>query len=679
MLDTLLVFPPQWSAFQPSLSLPSLSAWLRRAGYGVHSLDLNVLFYDWLLSERCADLLAREVAGLDQPSDIKDAYLAVFASSADFRADLARLRGADAGADGEGGDEYFDRHYLAVRSLGTYLYAVSQVCEQFAVGPYSFQLAEGNLSSAALERMVESPPPLLLEFAREMVEEHILTRPARSIGLSCIGQEQLYFTLLLGSVLKQRTDVPILVGGTIFSRIFERGVLKPEWFERFFDVVVRNEGERPAEHILRNLRDGLPLTEGVPGVVYRSSDGRVVSAKPSAPLRPQEIPVPDFDDLPLTRYLSAETTLPLLSSRGCYWGKCEFCHHGMVYGEKYAGYQVDTVIDTLRSLSDRYGVRHFSFNDEAVPPKLARLLGERTPARDTTGWHFTGLMKFEDFFQREDFANLHRMGFRSLYVGLESASERVLALMRKNTRREVMVRNLSDATLAGIWMHCFLFFGFPGETEAEAKETFDFVLENPEIIGSFGAGTFSLEHNAPIFRHLEDFGLSLKRAAGEDIDVYYDYEVAEGLTPERAADWAQELNDAAADIPGYYSAGWVPRELLLGLLSRMSPAELVERGTKLRRDSGFPAAVPLRHVVSRSPHPDRPDQSIVINRVNGNVLLVGGGARLLLDACLESDLDLGTLRTLAPVLLDRLCPPKPPAADADIDVNVREPVPVGAG
>ncbi|WP_380279209.1 B12-binding domain-containing radical SAM protein [Kitasatospora purpeofusca] len=672
MLDTLLVFPPQWSAFQPSLSLPSLSAWLRREGYGVHSLDLNVLFYEWLLSERCAGLLAGEVARREWPAEVKDAYLAVFANSADFRADLARMRGA-----GTGGDrEYFDSHYLGVRSLSTYLGAVSQVCEQFTVSPYNFYFASGNLSSAALERMVESPPPLLLEFAREMVEEHILTRPARSIGFSCIGQEQLYFTMLLGSVLKQRVDVPILVGGTIFSRIFERGVLKPEWFERYFDVVVRNEGERPAEHILRNLRAGVPLTEGVPGVVYRSG-GRVVSSKPSAPLRPQELPVPDFDDLPLTRYLLAEVTLPLLSSRGCYWGKCEFCHHGMVYGEKYAGYQVDTVVDTIRSLSERYGVRHFSFNDEAIPPKLARQLGERAPAGDTTGWHFTGLIKFEDFFQREDFANLHRMGFRSLYVGLESASERVLELMRKNTRREVMVRNLSDATLAGIWMHCFLFFGFPGETEADARETFDFVLENPDIVGSFGAGTFSLEHNAPIFRHLEDFGLRLKRAADEDIDVYYDYEVAEGLTPERAEEWVRELDGAAADIPGYYSASWIPRELLLGLLSRMGPAELVERGTEIRRDAGFPAAVPLRHVASRSPHPDRPDQSIAINRINGNVLLVGGGTRPLLDACLESDLDLDTLRALAPVLFDRLCPQKPPAAAPAAPAAapaVREPV-----
>src|SRR5438034_7976019 len=114
------------------------------------------------------------------------------------------------------------------------------------------------------------------------------------------------------------------------------------------------------------------------------------------------------------------------------------------------------------------------------------------PPHCDTGWTFTGLIKFEPFYTRGDFVGLHRVGFRSLYVGLESASERVLALMKKNCKRSTILANLTDAKEAGIWMHCFLFFGFPGETESEARETYDFVLDHADIIGSFGAGTFSL-------------------------------------------------------------------------------------------------------------------------------------------------------------------------------------------
>ena len=56
--DLFLIFVPQWSPFQPALSVPSLSAWLKRAGLGVRSLDANVLLYEWLFSDECGERLA---------------------------------------------------------------------------------------------------------------------------------------------------------------------------------------------------------------------------------------------------------------------------------------------------------------------------------------------------------------------------------------------------------------------------------------------------------------------------------------------------------------------------------------------------------------------------------------------------------------------------------------------
>ncbi|MFE9727659.1 B12-binding domain-containing radical SAM protein [Streptomyces sp. NPDC005794] len=660
-VDLLLIFPPQWSAFQPSLSLPSLSAWLKRAGFDIASVDINIDFYEWLLSDDCARLLIKELEHTDLTSEAKIGLRAIFQEAETFRSDIDRFRTlSDAESTSSG---YFERGHLGVQSLSTYLNAVSAVCDDFIVSPFEFRFKTGNLRSSELERMIDSPHPVLDAFVRQAVAKYILPLAPKSIGISCIGQEQLYFTLLLGSILKKQLAAPVMVGGTIFSRIFERGALKNSWFDRFFDIIVRNEGEKPAERMLRNLREGRPLTEGAPSIVFRNG-GEVVSSPPCPSLRPQEIPIPDFEDMPLTRYLSAETTLPLLSSRGCYWGKCEFCHHGMVYGEKYAGYEVSSVLQTVKSLAEKYNVRHFAFNDEAIPPKIARSLGQIAPPNAETGWSFTGLIKFEEFFKREDFTNLHRIGFRSLYVGLESASERVLRLMRKNTRREVMVRNLTDATCAGIWMHCFLFFGFPGETEEEANETFDFILGNSDIISSFGAGSFSLEHNAPVFRHLADFGITLKPTAANDVDVYYSYEVADGITSRRASEWSEMLNAASRSIPSYHGAGWVPRELLLCMLSKMTPGELVDNGLQMRALNGIPPSALLSRVVTRMTHPNYPNTEIAINRVNGSTLSIRGGALRLLEACSQMDLDFGTLQQVAPILFTRLFPSPGKSGDA---------------
>lgn len=653
MVDLLLIFPPQWSPFQPALSLPSLAAWLKRAGFTVRSLDLNLIFYEWLLSDECADLLIRDVAASDLAPDLKLAYSATFSHVDDFRRDLARLKSARPDGGEAGLEEYFNVHYVAVKSLQTYLHAVSDVCRDFTISPYDFRLRTGNLNVRELEGRVAAAPPLLAHFLRRALALHVLPAEASCIGISCIGQEQLYFTLLLGSLLKQEVQTPILVGGTILSRIFERGVLRPEWFDTFFDVIVRNEGERPCEQLLINLRANRPLTEQVPGVVY-VDQGAIRSSAPCEPLAARDLPVPDFDDLPLSRYISAETTLPLLSSRGCYWGKCEFCHHGMVYGEKYQPYEASRVLATVQALAARHGVRHFAFNDEAIPPKIVRAMGRQFPSKDESGWNFTGLIKFERTFSEEDFTNMHRIGFRSLYVGLESASERVLALMKKNNKRQTMERNLADATAAGIWMHCFLFFGFPGETEEDARETYDFVVSNSNIIGSFGSATFALEHNAPIFHHLAAFDLRLKPGARDNVDVYYEYAVGDGIDNERATEWMHRMNDAGLDNPKYNAAGWVPRELQLCLLSNITPPKVIELGLALRTHGGLPRRGSVAGIVSRQPHPRDAGSRVVVNRVNGRVLVMRGKAGEAFDLWFDEALGLAELRDQARMLFDAL-------------------------
>lgn len=655
--DILLLFPPQWSPFQPALSLPSLSAWLKRAGYTALSLDLNILFYEWLLSDECADHLIELARNADRPLLEKRGYLAVFENVPDFRADLSRLR-TPWNSDRETHEEYVIRSYLSVESLGTYLHAISEISGDFIVSPYEFRLNQGNLNSRHLQNMTENPPRILKSFAEAVFHDAIEPLVPDVVGLSCIGQEQTYFTFLLGRLVKAKTESQVLVGGTILSRMFERGAVRADWFGRYFDVIVRNEGERPTEAILANHRGGRPLTDGVPSIVSLDA-GKITSAPQCAPLGVEELPIPDFDDTPLGRYLSPEITLPLLSARGCYWGKCEFCHHGMVYGEKYAAYKPYDVLTSVRHLADRYSVRHFAFNDEALPPRIVRAIGKTFPDHADSGWTFTGLIKFEKSYSNEDFAGLQRKGFRSLYVGLESASERVLRLMRKPNSVETIERNLKDATDVGLWMHCFLFFGFPGEAEEDAAATYRFIVDRSDIVSSFGVGTFSLEHNAPIFSHVEDFGAELRSNTERDMDVYYEYEVTNGVSAPEALVWQERLQRAARDIPAYTATNWVPREMLLCLLSVMSANELIRIGPTMRANGGLPGIARLADFMTTAradPHRyDRdPEETVVLNRVNGRVTILKGAARELFSLCERVGTSAEQLQEAAPVMFEQI-------------------------
>ena len=213
---------------------------------------------------------------------------------------------------------------------------------------------------------------------------------------------------------------------------------------------------------------------------------------------------------------------------------------------------------------------------------------------------------------------------------IKSASERVLALMKKNCTSETMLSNLADGTSAGIWMHCFLFFGFPGETESEARETYDFVLDNANKIASFGCGAFTLEHNAPISKHFSDFGVSIEGGDHDNLDVYYKYGSDVGLSHERAQQWADRLNHASVLIPKYKATNWIPREHLFTFLSKMTMTELIDIGGQLHGQRCVLNDVPLSKIMIIAPvSPQVPpfgEKTMLINRLNRRSILVSGNA-----------------------------------------------------
>lgn len=330
----------------------------------------------------------------------------------------------------------------------------------------------------------------------------------------------------------------------------------------------------------------------------------------------------------------------------------------MVYGEKYEAYQAKEVYRTVEFLSARYGVRLFAFNDEAIPPKLVRQISQQFPSHSVSGWNFTGLVKFEKYFKAEDFRGIYDVGFRSLYVGLESGSERVLALMRKNNTQATMLRNLTDSRESGIWMHCFAFFGFPGETEADAKETYDFILGNADVIGSVGCGTFSLEHNAPIHKHYSDFGVSLKVVNKNDLDVYYYYDVSQGIDDTQASDWSDKLNASLQRVDHFRGSNWIPREHLLCLLSRMTPETLITESLKIADAKNPLSHVPLHRLFTAHESNTAQGEWLLVNRVNRRVVKASGKYGELLMQLLKDDCNISFVEQHHPsaLLLFASCP-----------------------
>ncbi|HZC68371.1 MAG TPA: radical SAM protein, partial [Nitrospirales bacterium] len=149
------------------------------------------------------------------------------------------------------------------------------------------------------------------------------------------------------------------------------------------------------------------------------------------------------------------------------------------------------------------------------------------------GIKWTTLIRFEETLQDSEIWKLAaQSGCCTLYYGMESANERVLNLMDKHVKQSVIVNNLREAAKVGIWNHVMAFYGFPGETREEAKETRQFLLDNKEHIHSVELFYFVAYRHTPMVRTPEKFGITIHKQEEYDLplDYYYTLNEPGGVT-----------------------------------------------------------------------------------------------------------------------------------------------------
>lgn len=367
----------------------------------------------------------------------------------------------------------------------------------------------------------------------ELYERHllpfILEQDPDIIGISITYYGQLIPALTLSRLIKSsHKKAHVVVGGCVITLMSDVLMKYEELFNLFFDSAVLNEGERPLLKLVENISHGQTLAD-VPNLIYLDNDKiRANEVLPAEDIN--ALPTPCFDGLPLDSYLSPEPVLPILSSRGCYWGKCAFCSDSLCYRWHYQSRDANKVVDDMQELSLKHGVTHFAFSDEAISPSAANKLSDELIKRGMKVRCST-CVRLERQFTPELCHKMFQAGFRLLLLGLESACDRVLNHMNKGTTKEIAAEVCKNIYDAGIWNHLYVFLGFPTETRAEAQETIDFLLTNKNIIHSFKIGTFYLNKGAPTMKYPERYGISsIDTSQNTDFNLAYNYTVSSGLT-----------------------------------------------------------------------------------------------------------------------------------------------------
>ncbi|HEV7216865.1 MAG TPA: radical SAM protein, partial [Chloroflexota bacterium] len=392
----------------------------------------------------------------------------------------------------------------------------------------SYRSAHRPDSSQSILRAVDDRARnMFIELFEQLVLPDLRREDPDLVGISIPCVNQVIAGLTLARMVKRAgLRAHVSIGGPMASIWREQLPQLPAMFQ-LVDSAVLFDGEEPLLQLCRALERGEPLAS-VPNLIY--PDGDTIRTTPrQKQAKIAAVPPPDFDGLPLDRYLAPELVLPLAMARGCYFGKCAFCNVGFGEAEVFSQMQGDALLEQMQTLCARHGSRRIFFVDEAMPPRLIRHIAPRLQALGTP-IQWGGCMRFEKVINRDLLETAHAGGGCMLLFGLESAAQRVMDFMIKGTRLEHVARILQESHDAGIWNHTFFFFGFPGETMEDAQETANFLYRNGELINSAALGTFLLERYAPAHGSPKAFGISkVIEDPAADLGFYFEYEVASGI------------------------------------------------------------------------------------------------------------------------------------------------------
>ena len=262
------------------------------------------------------------------------------------------------------------------------------------------------------------------------------------------------------------------------------------YLDRGADVVIAGEGEITLVEVLDTLsgkRSG--AIADLEGIWLRNDRGRLVRTPARAIIRdPDTLPLPAWDLVDVSRYEAlwrsrhGYFSMNVVTTRGCPY-HCNWCAKP-IYGQRYTARSPEHVVDEIAWLKHTYGPDHLWIADDifGLKPGWIVRFAELVCARDVV-IPFKCLLRADQVTPAVADA-LRAAGCRTVWVGAESGSQRILDAMEKGIRVEQIVIATRWLQERGIDVGFFLQFGYPGETMHDIERTMSMVRRcRPDDIG----------------------------------------------------------------------------------------------------------------------------------------------------------------------------------------------------
>ncbi|RKS00799.1 radical SAM protein [Flavobacterium sp. 102] len=254
------------------------------------------------------------------------------------------------------------------------------------------------------------------------------------------------------------------------------------------DYILQGEGEMSLLELIKALENETVMDD-IKGIVFKKNGQVKVSPKREVLQNLDELPLPAWDLVDIESYKAIwkqsgqPFTLNVATTRGCPY-KCNWCAKP-IYGNRYNAHSPEYIVTEIQFLKANFGVTRFWMCDDIFGLKPNWVQEFNTKLKEQSLKISYYIQSRVDLLLKEDTIDcLAESGLEEVWVGAESASQKILDAMDKGTTVEQIYEATKLLKDKKIRVAFFLQFGYLTENQEDIQKTIAMVKElMPDNIG----------------------------------------------------------------------------------------------------------------------------------------------------------------------------------------------------
>ncbi len=352
------------------------------------------------------------------------------------------------------------------------------------------------------------------------------------VGFS-VMTSQVSMALRLSESIKARHSGLLVLWGGIHPILFPRQTLA----NSNIDIIITGEGVVPTLGLVDYLNGQKNLAE-IRGIGFKNAENKLVLTEAGEPDDINTLAYFDFDILDdVEVYLSAKNVLareiatdnnekirlmPVLTGLGCCY-KCQFCLN-VFLKRRYRFRSAQSIINEIKRLQNKYAANTFVFLDEDFlisKKRLLEFLDLIEKEKLKFYWRIWGRVNYfrENYIDRKLVDRLEKNGLRSIAMGAESGSQKILDMIEKQIKVEDIFNSAKMLNGKKINARYSFIVGLEGETKDDTKATYKLCIDLKDVNPKVDiAGPFIYRYypGSPIFnRIIKNYNIAIPQELDE--------------------------------------------------------------------------------------------------------------------------------------------------------------------